>query len=1087
MNLRHPALFAVLALACTLRAEIPSPVRVDTLTCEHLVNPIGLGTPQPRLSWKLRSDRAGEVQTAWQIRAASSTAALDGDSTISPLDLWDSGKVASDQSVLVLWGGTRLGSRAQVFWRVRVWDKDGVPTAWSDPASFELGLLAPATEWHGQWITANLPRPDIEQTALAGASWINAGSASNQAAAARFVLEIPAGAKILGATLDAAADGLIVLYVNGHPLRQGPSSHTAPFHTEFGPQLAAGKNVIALGAAAVRLSRGGGRNALAAHGVVELDDGRRIAFDTGAAWKAAVAPAGDWFAAAFGDSAWPAATVLGPYSAQALDENVAGTIGPGRYLRKNFSLKGPVAKARLYSTALGTYEASINGQRVNDHQLDPGWTDYNTRTMVQTTDVTTLLQPGANTLGALLGDGWFAGRIGWMGLHQYKTIGPVPLFSAQLEIAYADGTTERIATDGSWKGGPGEVVGSDQQLGEVWDARRAAPWDRPTFDDSAWSAATVAPAPATTLVPQLGVPVRTLMELTPKKITRLGNVWIVDLGQNMVGHVRLAARGPAGSTITLQHGEMLNADGTVYIENLRPAISLDTFTLRGSGEKEIFEPRFTFHGFRYVQISGYAGELAADDVRGIVVGSDSPATGTFESSSADLNQLYSNIVWGQRGNFLSVPTDCPQRDERMGWMGDAQVFAPTAARTADVAAFFAKWLVDVNDAQSAAGAFEKVAPHANQTQSYPVWGDAGVIIPWVMFTTYGDKKFLEESYPHMVRWLDYCQGNPASMNQGVGDHLAPVRTPTAIVDHAFFANSAALVAKSAATLGKPDDAAKFTQLHADLVAAFNRDYLGDDGSITTIDTGFGRPRTAPENSPAPAAAVRTGNTQAAYVLALAFDLLPEKLRPLVAQRLAADIERTGHLTTGFVASGLLCPILTKIGRSDLAWQLVFTDSYPSWLFSIRNGATTIWERWDGWTPDKGFQASSMNSFNHYSFGAIGTWLYTGAAGIRPDDAHPGYRHFTLAPQFTPRLAFVKATLDTPYGRIASHWHTEDEQLVYDVTIPPNSSADLLLPVAPQNVRESGQPLADASPGAPTTNLPLVAGKYRFSFPRALLK
>ena len=1079
MNLRYPALLAVAVIACALRAENLSPVRLETLTCEHLINPIGIGATQPRLSWKLRSDRAGEVQTAYEIRAATSAAGLAAPAP----DLWVSGKIASDQSVLVPWGGKPVGSRAQIFWQVRVWDKDGTPTAWSYTASFELGLLAPATEWKGQWITADLPRPDIMQSTLAKAAWINAGSASNQAAAARFVLELPAGAKILGATLDAAADGLVTLYVNGQPTRQGPSSHTAPFHAEFGQQLVAGKNVVAIGANAVRLSRGGGRNALAAHGTVELDGGRRIAFDTDGAWKAAVAPTGDWFAATFDDSAWPAATVLGPYDIKALNENVAGSIGPGRYLRKNFTVKGTVAKARLYSTALGTYEASINSRRVNDHQLDPGWTDYATRTMVQTTDVTALLQSGTNTLGALLGDGWFAGRVGWMGLYQYKAIGTVPLFSAQLELTYADGTTDRIATDASWKGGPGEVVGSDQQLGEVWDARRAVAWDRPSFDDSAWTAVTVAPTPATTLVPQLGGPVREILVLTPKKITRLGSVWIVDLGQNMVGHVRLSARGPAGTTIILQHGEMLNADGTVYTENLRPAISLDTFTLRGASEKETFDPRFTFHGFRYVQIAGYPGELSERDVAGIVVGSAALQTGTFESSSADLNKLFLNIVWGQRGNFLSVPTDCPQRDERMGWMGDAQVFAPTATRIANVAPFFAKWLVDVNDAQSADGAFQKVAPLANQVQSYPVWGDAGVIIPWTMFTSYGDKKFLEVSYPHMVRWLDYCQSHPASMTQGVGDHLAPVRTPTGIVDHAYFAHSADLVAKTAAILGKTDDAAKFAKLRDDLVAAFNRDYVGEDGSITTVDTGFGRgpARGAAPATPlgAPAApAARTGNTQAAYVIALAFDLLPEKLRPVVGQRLAADIEKNGHLTTGFVASGLLCPVLTQIGRPDLAWRLVFTDTYPSWLFSIRNGATTIWERWDGWTPEKGFQASSMNSFNHYSFGAIGYWFYTGAAGIVPDDAHPGYKHFTLAPQFTSRLTNLETTLETPYGMIVSEWHAAGDQIVYNITIPPNTSADVVIPL-PGN--------GTTTPDNVATTLARAAGTYSFTFSRQLVR
>jgi alpha-L-rhamnosidase len=1057
-----------------LHAQSPSPVSLGELTAEHLQNPIGLGVPQPRLSWKLRSNREGEVQTAYEIRAAGS----QSDLAPGRPAVWDSGKVASAQSVLVPWAGPALSSRAQIFWRVRVWDRDGIASRWSTPASFELGLLDPPHEWQGRWITADLPRHDIEQPALAGSSWINGGSASNQAVGTRFVLELPADAHVLGATLDAAADGLIVLYVNGRPTRQGSTSHTAPFHADFGGQLVAGRNVIAVGAAAVRMSRGGGRNALAAHGTVELADGRRLAFDTGSAWKAAASPAEGWFAPAFDDSAWPAATVLGAYRAQDLPANAGGTVGPGRYLRKSFTVAKPVVRARLYSTALGVYEASLNGRRVDDHQLDPGFTDYAKRVMVQTTDVTGLLVPGENVLGALLSDGWFAGRLGWMGLAQYRQVSSRPLFNAQLEIAYADGTTDLVATDATWQGGPGEVVGADEQLGEVQDARRRLPWDQPGFPADGWAAVAVEAHPGIALDPQRGPPVRRLLELAPRKITRRGNVWVVDLGQNMVGHVRLAARGPSGTTITVTHAEMLNSDGTLYAENLRTALSIDTFTLAGSG-RESFEPHFTFHGFRYVEIAGYPGELTAADLRGVVVGSDTPATGTWASSDPDLNQLFSNIVWGQRSNFLSVPTDCPQRDERLGWMGDAQVFAPTAARNADVAGFFTKWLVDVDDAQGPKGEFSTVSPRANQNNSWPVWGDAGVIVPWAMYTAYGDTAFLAANYAPMARWVDYCRSvaKDLILTGGVGDHLAPRVTPTGIVDTAYFANSARIVAQAARLLGRTQDAQRYGELHDQIVAAFNRAFVGPDGSITAVGglRGF-RGGAAPA---APSDGARTGNTQTAYILALQFGLLPEALRPVVARRLADDVTRNGCLTTGFVGVGLICPTLTQIGRSDLAWQLVLNDQYPSWLFSVKNGATTIWERWDGWTPEKGFQDSAMNSFNHYSLGSVGAWLYSGAAGIRPDDAHPGYKHFFLEPQFTSRLSLVQATFNSPYGVIDSLWRADGGHLVYEATVPPNSSATLILPWTPSQVRRDGRPLAGS--GA-TTEVSLVAGTYQFVVP-----
>ena len=1081
MSRRILSLLAALCVAGSVRAENLSPVKIYALTCEHLTNPVGIGNQLPRLSWKLRSDRAGEIQTAWQIRAASSVAGLKA---ASP-EIWDSGKIISDQSVLVPWAGKPLNSRSQVFWQVRVWDKDGQPTAWSEAASFELGLLDATNEWKGRWITADLPRYDVEQSSLAKSSWINAGSTASQAAAIRLAVELPANAVVRRAFIDVAADGLITNYVNGHSAHPGFTSLTAPLHVEIGGQLTPGKNIIAISSAvvrsAIRRDRGeAGRNAIAARGVIELAGGRQIEFNTDGSWKAAVSPGGNWFVSDFDDSGWAAATVVAPYSAQP-SKYYDITIGPGRYLRKNFIPQKSIAKARLYATALGVYEAFIDGKRVSDDLLAPGWTDYTKRVMVQTYDVTRLIVGKENSIGVVLADGWYAGRLGWMGAAQYGTR---PVFNAQLEITYADGTMDIIATDDSWKAGPGEIIGSDEQWGEINDAQKAVKdWNQPSFNDSAWKNAVVEEH-AVALVPQLGPPVRALMELAPQKITRSREAWIVDFGQNVVGHVRLTARGLAGTTVTVRHAETINSDGSLYTENLRTALATDKFTLDGSG-RETLEPHFTFHGFRYVEITGYPGKLTVNDLRAIVVGSDTPPTGTFECSNPDLNRLYQNIVWSQRGNFLSVPTDCPQRDERMGWMGDAQVFAPTAARNADVSAFFTKWLVDVDDAQGANGEFSTVSPRANQNNSWPVWGDAGVIIPWAMFTAYGDKAFLADNYEHMARWVDYCKGTAPNLilSGGVGDHLAPSPTPVNIVDTACFANSARIVAKAAALLGKTEDAAKYEALQRDITTAFNTAFVGPDGSITGVDGGGGR---APIlYTPPPPGAPRVGNTQTAYLLALQFDLLPENLRAIAAQQLAANVETNGHLTTGFVGVGLICPMLTQIGRSDLAWQLVLTNTYPSWLFSVKNGATTIWERWDGWTPERGFQDSSMNSFNHYSLGSVGAWLYSGAAGIRPDDANPGYKHFFLAPQFTTRLSHVKATLDSPYGVIVSGWRIEKDQLLYDITIPPNSSAMLVLPVPPQEVRQSGQPLH--APDGSITRLPLTAGTYHFSLPPRFIR
>jgi alpha-L-rhamnosidase len=1050
------ALFAGRASAAAI-----SPVGVADLTCEHERDPVGIGATAPRLSWKLRSDRTGEVQTAYQVRAGSSPDALSAGSP----DLWDSGKVVSDQSVLVPWAGEPLGSRSRVFWEVRIWDKDGSPTAWSPAARFELGLLSPS-DWKGLWITSDLGRVAVIPPNLAGASWIAAAGAPDRPRATvfRHELTLPAGARARSAVIEISTEGGFTFYVNGRQARQAagrPGGWRSPVRGDFGVYLTPGVNELAIEVNA------GGRDAAIAKIDIETDGGSRFELATDGSWRAgrldtaawrdpaverflatgsaSGAPAIAWAGADFDDSGWAPAKVLGEYGIAPWGPfETDTTSGPGRYLRRDFEVRGRVVRARLYATALGVYRASINGRRVGDSELDPGWTDYRKRVMVQTYDVTDLLVGGRNTVGAVLADGWYAGRLGWMGLAQY---GDHPAFDAQLEIMYSDGSTETIATDGSWQAGRGELVASDQQWGDIVDATREEPgWDRPEGRELGWPAAAVE-AHGVELDPQLGPPVRALLERTPKRIERRGDTWIVDLGQNMVGHVRIRAHGPAGTRITLRHGEMLNADGSLYTANLRPARATDVLVLRGSDGMETLEPVFTFHGFRYVEVSGYPGTLTAGDIRGIVVGSDTPPTGSFSSSNPDLNRLYENIVWGQRGNFLSVPTDCPQRDERMGWMGDAEVFAPTAARNADVAAFFGKWLVDVDGAQGPEGDFSNYSPRVNAPQpGMAAWGDAGNIIPWAMYAAYGDTDFLSRNYPNMVRWVEYCRRNSTGLLRpkgGVGDHLNPgVVTPTDLVATAYFAESTRIVARSAAVLGREADAAAYGKLFRDIASAFTRAYVSPDGTVE-------------------------GDTQTGYLLALQFDLLPEGLRRAAERKLAENVERVGHLTTGFIGVGLICPTLTDIGRSDLAWKLVLNDQYPSWLFSVRNGATTIWERWDGWTPDRGFEDPAMNSFNHYSLGSVGAWLYSGAAGIRLDPDHPGYKRFILAPQFTDRLDFLSASVDSPYGVISASWRKDGGNWTYSVTVPPNTSATLVLP-GPE--------------GKPGRTLP--AGRYVFTVPRA---
>jgi alpha-L-rhamnosidase len=714
---------------------------------------------------------------------------------------------------------------------------------------------------------------------------------------------------------------------------------------------------------------------------------------------------------------------------------------PLPYLRKSFEVKAPVKRARLYATALGLYEARLNGKRVGDHALAPDWTDYRKRVRYQAYDVTALLKRGMNAVGAQVADGWFSGHIGNGG---YQFFGKEPAFLAQLEIAYADGSVERVVTDASWKCHSGPILSSDFMLGEEYDARREIRgWDAPGLDESGWTTAALRDGVAAKLEAQVMEPVRQTGEVKARAVTQPEpGRWVFDLGQNMVGVVRLKVSAPAGSRVTLRHAEMLNPDGTIYTTNLRGAPSVDHYVCRGGGT-EVWQPQFTFHGFRYVELSGLfkAPELGA--VTGVVLGSDNRWAGSFACSDERLNQLQSNIQWGQRGNYLSVPTDCPQRDERLGWMGDAQVFVRTACYNADVASFFSKWLVDVDDGQTAAGSFSDVVPNTMNCDSVPAWGDAGVICPWTIYETYGDRRILEQHLPAMTKWVEYLRAHSDNLirsrdrGNDYGDWLSiQADTPKDLIGTAYFAYSTHLLAKSYQALGRAAEAEKYLKLFADIRAAFNRRYVTPEGRIF-------------------------GNTQCAYAMALKFELLPEELRARAAQYLEDDIRAKGrHLSTGFIGVGYLLPVLAQMGKADTAYQLLRQDTFPSWLFSVKHGATTIWERWDGWTPEKGFQDPGMNSFNHYSLGSCGEFLFGGVGGIRP--ASPGYKSIRVEPVIRDGLTWAKTSYDSVRGVIATDWKREGNRLTLNVRIPANTTATVCVPAKEITaVKESGRPANSA--------------------------
>jgi alpha-L-rhamnosidase len=758
------------------------------------------------------------------------------------------------------------------------------------------------------------------------------------------------------------------------------------------------------------------------------------------------------------------------------------TSGPAPMLRHEFKVKAGVERATAYVTSHGLYEMQLNGQRVGDQVFTPGWTSYNNRLQYQTYDVTSLIKSGDNALGVTLGNGWYRGFLAWQ--DRRNIYGDRLALLCQIKITYRNGREETFGTDGGWKAATGPILMSEIYHGETYDARlEKTGWATPGFADGGWSKVKVADHRKDDLIAPAGPPVRRIEELRPVKVfeTPAGET-VVDLGQNMVGWVRLKAQGPAGTTITLRHAEVLDKTGNFYTANLRAAKATLRYTLKGGGP-ETFEPHFTFFGFRYVAVSGYPGEVTPESLTGIVVHSDMARASAFETSKPLVNQLQHNIVWGQKGNFLDVPTDCPQRDERLGWTGDAQAFSRTAAFNMDVAGFFTKWLKDVAADQFASGSVPHVVPNVlpdfegKNPGGAAGWADVAVIIPWNMYLSYGDKRVLETQYDSMVKWVayekeragddyiwdgDFHFGDWLAFASSASDYPGAT-TGKDLIATAFFAHSTDLLQRAALVLGKKDDAARYGEQLGRIKSAFRREFVTDTGRVGE-------------------------DTQTAYALALQFDLLPDDLRPVAAKRLAQEVRKRKHLTTGFLGTPYLCHVLARYGYLDEAYMLLNREEYPSWLYPVKQGATTIWERWDGQKPDGTFQDVGMNSFNHYAYGAIGEWMYRVMAGLEIDESMPGYKHILVQPQPGGGFTSVKASHETMYGPASSAWTLSDGRFDLAVRVPPNTHATVRLPKAQlASVTEAGQALATGN-GITNTRqdsdavvVEVGSGDYRFAY------
>ncbi|WP_315792969.1 family 78 glycoside hydrolase catalytic domain [Paenibacillus sp. BIC5C1] len=752
-------------------------------------------------------------------------------------------------------------------------------------------------------------------------------------------------------------------------------------------------------------------------------------------------------------------------------------------LRTLFELKKPVASARIYVTALGLYELHLNNQRVGEAYFTPGWTSYGKRLQYQVYDVTDQLQNGQNILGAYLGDGWYKGHLGWE--KKQKIYGTDAGLLLELHIHYTDGSEECIISDRNWKSSPSAIRSSDIYMGETYDARMESEWQ----DSSSvqWSPVRVLDYSKEIIIAQENVPVTPIEHIKPIALltTPLGER-VLDMGQNMVGWMRFSIQGETGHTVELRHAEILDHQGNFYTENLRGATQCIRYTLKGDGV-ETYEPRFTFQGFRYVKLIGFPDEIRLEDFTGVVLHSNMERTGDFISSSPLVNQLHHNILWGQKGNFVDVPTDCPQRDERLGWTGDAQMFIRTSSYLMNTAPFFTKWLRDLQADQGEDGGIPFYVPDlrsstsdgwADTNHSSAAWGDAAVICPWTIYEMYGDVRLLAEQYDSMKRWIHYIhtQGeNPYLWNTGFhfGDWLGLDSKPDSyigatdkdFVATAFYAYSVSLTRKAAEVLGQAEDVTYYDNLHENIVAAFQNEFVTPAGKLAVP-------------------------TQTAHVLALHFDLLDSAARKRTIDQLGKLVADAGnHLTTGFVGTPYLNPVLSDTGHHDLAYTLLFQEDYPSWLYQVTQGATTVWEHWDGIREDGSLWSADMNSFNHYAYGAIGEWLYRYVAGINTDEQQPGFRIVHIEPKPGPGLEWVEASFESMYGTVTSNWYRHDNnEMEVRVTIPANTTGTVLLPGADvQTVLENGKAvdqvadIHEIQTQGTDVRIVLGSGSYQFTY------
>jgi alpha-L-rhamnosidase len=1016
-------------------------LRPVDLRCEYRTNPLGIDAPAPRLSWKLEATNPaarGLSQSSYRILAASSQTLLQRNEG----DLWDSGKVTGDTSIQIAHQGKALISGQMVWWKVQVWDNNGNMSAWSEAAHWSMGLLE-ATDWKGKWIGLDGGEPKPE---LAQAQWISNGKSGSGTAFLRRTFELSRERPISDVIVSVVGSGATRFTVNDGFYRESKEGKV-PLAVDVTGLLHAGTNVVTISVT------NRGSEPSAAIGFIELNwpDGERKMLCTGNEWRTSSSEAPDWKKANFNDSSWALATILGPYGMPPWGDVVAGrrTVLPARLLRKEFKAPSHVRRATLYVSGLGLFEAYLNGVKVGRDVLANTLSQYDKRVYYSTYDVTKHLRRGANAIGVMLGNGRYFAPRQWMSIDM-RMFG-YPKLLLQLELERADGTIDRISSDESWKlSTAGPLRANNEYDGEVYDARMEMPgWNQPGYHDASWQQAQIVEAPGPVVSAETIEPIRVTRTLKPIAIRQIRpSDYIFDMGENMVGWCRLTVSGPRGSKVILRHAEKLHENGELYVDNLRSAEATDTYILKGQGT-EVYEPRFTYHGFRYVEMKGFSGTPTLASLEGREAHNDVERASEFTTSSPLINQIYRAVVLGTQGNYHGVPTDCPQRDERQGWLGDRAQESWGEAYLFNIAAFYAKWMRDISDEQDADGRIDEVAPAYWPFYVDDVsWPATLMMVSDHLYKEYGDRRVIEENYPAMRKWVThmktYLKDDLMQRDMG-GDWCPPPESPEIInstnpkritdgnlIGSAYFYHVLGLMERFATVLGKPDEAKEYVLLAGQMRVAFNKAYYH------------------------PESAKYSNGSQTSSILPLALGLAPEEYRQKIADALVQKIEGEGkgHLATGLIGTQWLLQTLTHTGHLDVAYQIAAQKTYPGWGYMVTTGgATTIWELWNGDTADP-----AMNSENHLMMvGDLTTWLYENLAGIRTDPTRLAFKHIIMRPTPMGDLTSVKASFNSPFGAIVSDWDISGGRFIWNVTVPANATATVYVPTKdPAAVTEGGE-------------------------------